>query len=152
MKSISRFGGGGGRADERAGIGRAMRRAGAAQTVTLVGEPRDVLVARAFARRALAEHADEAVVDDAVAVISELVTNSVTHGRGPIRATIVIDQDIIEISVTDTAPAIPAPRDPDLEDEGGRGLQIVSRLCETWWTEVSAGGKTTTARLPLSHR
>jgi anti-sigma regulatory factor (Ser/Thr protein kinase) len=129
-----------------------MRRADAAQTVTLVGEPRDVLVARAFARRVLTEHGAEAAADDAVAVISELVTNAVMHGRGPIRATIVIDRAAVEISVADSAPAIPAPRDPDLEDEGGRGLQIVTRLSDSWWTEVSNEGKTTTARVPLARR
>lgn len=136
----------------RVAVGRPMRRADAAQTMTLVGEPRDVLLARAFARRTLADQGAETAADDAVAVISELVTNSVMHGRGPIKATIVVDRDVVEISVADTAPAIPAPRDPDVEDESGRGLQIVTRLSDTWWTEVSDGGKTTTARLPLVRR
>jgi anti-sigma regulatory factor (Ser/Thr protein kinase) len=126
-----------------------MRRADSASTVTLVGEPRDVLVARAFARRTLAERGVEARADDAVAVISELVTNSIMHGRGPIKATINLDGDVVEVSVADTAPTIPSPRDPDVEDERGRGLQIVTRLSDTWWTEVTAEGKTTTARVRL---
>jgi anti-sigma regulatory factor (Ser/Thr protein kinase) len=145
-------GGSGGGSCARASAGGLMRRADAAQTMTLVGEPRDVLLARAFARRALADKEADAVVDDAVAVVSELVTNSVMHGRGPIVATIVVESGAVEISVADTARAIPAPRDPGVEDEGGRGLQIVARLADRWWTEVTDRGKTTTAHLSLLRR
>jgi len=129
-----------------------MTRTEAAHAITLVGEPRDVLLARAFVRRTLAERGLQDFADDAVAVISELVTNSIMHGRGPITAKVGVDEGEIEVSVSDTAPTVPAPRDPDVEDEGGRGLLIVAKLSDRWWTEAGPYGKTTIARISLRRR
>ena len=91
--------------------------------------------AREFARRSgCSEHAHE-VLDDALLLISELVTNSVLHGGPPIVLAIECDGGGLQVRVRDGASDLPTPRPAGDDDESGRGLSLVELLTDTWGME-----------------
>src|SRR3954453_6318382 len=95
-------------------------------------------LAREFARRSrCTEHALE-VLDDALLLISELVTNSVLHGGPPIVLAIECDGEGLTVRVRDGATDLPVPRKASDDDEGGRGLSLVDLLTDTWGVEPVA--------------
>jgi len=76
-------------------------------------------------------------VDDAVVILSELLSNALRHARplesGQIRVRWECNGDDIEVSVSDGG-AMTEPRRgrPTLSSLGGRGLGIVEALAECW--------------------
>jgi anti-sigma regulatory factor (Ser/Thr protein kinase) len=84
------------------------------------------------------------VRDDAVLVVSELVTNAVMHsGCGPAEDLEVVAQVIpqgVRIAVTDVgrSTSTPAPRTTPAR-RGGLGLRLVETLAESWGTEHRRG-------------
>ena len=115
----------------------------------LVGEPRDVHVARAFARQVLAARGVDDRDDETILVVSELVTNAIVHGEAPITLTVDVQVDAVVVSVCDAGERCPIRRSAGESDEGGRGLGIVEGLSEHWYVEHAEDSKTTTARVPL---
>jgi anti-sigma regulatory factor (Ser/Thr protein kinase) len=71
-------------------------------------------------------------LDDAVLVVSELLTNAVKHCATLVTVEVRAHERLIELTVTDDDPRPAAPRDPDIDDFGGRGLGIVSALSDDW--------------------
>ncbi|MFI9081158.1 ATP-binding protein [Streptomyces sioyaensis] len=104
--------------------------------------PRCVALARAELRKLLARWGLAIVTDDAVLVLSELLTNAVRHvcvSRGrEIETRFSKESRGVRIEVHDAAQNWPQPRVPD--DCGGRGLAIVAELAACWGTEVRDGG------------
>ncbi|MGA5564234.1 ATP-binding protein [Streptomyces platensis] len=93
-------------------------------------------------------------VEDAVLVISELVTNAVTHALPPavlqMSRTAAEGPRALRIEVTDAGPAGPVPRPADgrIPAEHGRGNGIVSALAARHGTRVARDGITRWADLP----
>jgi serine/threonine-protein kinase RsbW len=89
----------------------------------------------------------QSTVDDACAVLTELLANSVRHARpradGQVLVTMVLDNASVSVAVADgggvTVPALrhPAPLAPD-----GRGLGIVHTLTRDWGVHAAAEGNT----------
>ncbi|MFI1070512.1 SpoIIE family protein phosphatase [Streptomyces puniciscabiei] len=126
---------------------------------TLPGSPLAPGAARALVRAALAEGAEVSeiparLVDDAMAVVSELVTNAVVHAGTDVQVDWLLEETgAFVMEVGDRHPSR-APRDP-LAAEGpydtpeyGRGLRLVTTLAESWGVTYRAGAKTVWARLP----
>lgn len=92
------------------------------------------------------------LLDDALLVVSELVTNAVKHGDGEITLRLWPGPDLVRIEVTDESPRYPEPVESDLDDEAGRGLQIVGALASSWGaTPASTSwGKTVWVELAAS--
>jgi anti-sigma regulatory factor (Ser/Thr protein kinase) len=96
-----------------------------------------VLTASRVARAAVRDHFTATLNRNAVAdlelVISELVANSVEHGRGTIQLTVEHSATAIQGSVTDDGDAF-AYTPPDLTSHAprGRGLAIVDALVTSW--------------------
>ncbi len=92
--------------------------------------------------------APEPVVDDAVLILSELLSNAYRHGRPiddgrrepGIRASWHLDEDgLLTVEVTDGGgPTRPSPSSPSLTARGGRGLGIVRTLSLDWGVERPA--------------
>jgi anti-sigma regulatory factor (Ser/Thr protein kinase) len=80
--------------------------------------------------------------DDAVLVISELVTNALVHTAGEriaCRLHGTADRIRIEVEDQEGGPALPAARRPRPEDQHGRGLFLVDALCLDWGVATVSG-------------
>ncbi|MBX7546939.1 SpoIIE family protein phosphatase [Streptomyces sp. NPDC048665] len=112
--------------------------------------------ARALVRAALAGEPGVAprLADDAMAVVSELVTNAVVHAGTDVEVEWRLEESgALTVEVCDRHPSR-APRDPlggeapyDAH-EYGRGLRLVATLAESWGVTYRVGAKTVWARLP----
>ncbi|NGO08079.1 ATP-binding protein [Streptomyces sp. HC44] len=95
----------------------------------------------------------EQVRQDAILILSELVTNAIRHTPSTrILCCVGLTTDgVLHLEVHDqdlTARNLP-PRDPGLDDEGGRGLLLVQHFADKWGAERSSltGGNTVWAAL-----
>jgi len=116
----------------------------ASSTMAVPHGPSGVGNARRRMREELRAHgAPDTVVDDAVLVLSELLSNSCRHARplrddASVRASWSRDTDGgLTISVTDGGgPTRPLPATPSVSARGGRGLAIISALAREWGVET----------------
>jgi serine phosphatase RsbU (regulator of sigma subunit)/anti-sigma regulatory factor (Ser/Thr protein kinase) len=90
----------------------------------------------------------EDLIFSAELLVSELVTNAVRYGDGPVELRLLRDHTLV-CEVEDTAPAMPRKRRANAEDEGGRGLQVVAEVAERWGSRRTADGKVVWAELML---
>lgn len=98
--------------------------------------------ARQFLRDATCpEHSPARVLDDAVLLVSELVTNSVLYGGPPIVVAVDCHESAMQVRVRDGAPGLPVPGDPGPDDENGRGLALMEMLSEDWGVDAEPAGK-----------
>jgi len=97
--------------------------------------------------------------DDIAVVVSELLTNALRHtlpevGQAPRRAVrlgLLQPGCSVICAVADPSPRIPAPRKPGVLCEGGRGLQVISALADTWGcSPPSQAGKVVWALFSLA--
>ncbi|MFD6076283.1 ATP-binding protein [Streptomyces hydrogenans] len=92
------------------------------------------------------------VIDDAVVVISELVTNATLHThRGPAELHLLVEGRQLVIAVTDTCTDSIEHTVPheDSTDDHGRGLAIVRALARTFGCHRLADGKRVWAQMEL---
>ena len=82
-----------------------------------------------------------ALVDDALLLTSELVTNSVLHGGPPLVIAVDCDGEQLQVRVRDGSPAVPAPQEAAQSDENGRGLALVAALSDDWGVDPEPEGK-----------
>lgn len=129
---------------------------------TLPGSPLAPGSARALVRAAVDEWTDcgllepgQRIAEDAMVVVSELVTNAVVHAGTDVEVEWWLEETRQEtafvVEVTDRHPSR-APRDhpgetPYETPEYGRGLRLVASLAESWGVTYRIGAKTVWARL-----
>jgi serine phosphatase RsbU (regulator of sigma subunit) len=96
----------------------------------------------------------ERLAEDAVVVVSELVTNAVVHAGTDLELVCSLEHSgALVVEVTDHHPSR-TPRDnngtetPYDTPEYGRGLRLVATLAESWGLTFRTGAKTVWARLP----
>ncbi|WP_432590630.1 ATP-binding protein [Streptomyces sp. HD1123-B1] len=100
----------------------------------------------------------ESVIDDAVLILSELLSNAWRHGRpwrsdqgdDTVRAAWSVDEDErLTVEVTDGGgPTRPLPAKPSVTARGGRGLHIIRTLADDWGVRDGVGEVTVWALLP----
>ncbi|MBY8876364.1 ATP-binding SpoIIE family protein phosphatase [Actinacidiphila acidipaludis] len=73
--------------------------------------------------------------------VSELVTNAVRYGRGPVRLRMILERSLI-CEVSDGSSTSPHLCHAASTDEGGRGLFMIAQLAEAWGTRYTPTGKT----------
>lgn len=92
-------------------------------------------------------------VEDALLMVSELVTNAVRHGSPDVVLTLDVLADRIRIAVHDAGDSLPlvAEGRPAVERPTGRGLLIVAATASDWGVTQAEGrpGKTVWAELPF---
>ncbi|GHC76562.1 ATP-binding protein [Streptomyces flavofungini] len=109
----------------------------------------------------------ESVIDDAVLILSELLSNACRHGRplgeglngdgddGDVRAAWRVEKTgRLTVEVTDGGgPTRPIPATPSVTAHGGRGLNIITALAEAWGVRDDTHGEVTVWALVQSgHR
>jgi anti-sigma regulatory factor (Ser/Thr protein kinase) len=116
-----------------------------AQRVKLSGGLRAPATARAWITRQAVDVPAE-ILDDALLVTSELVTNAVRHGEPEVVLGIGLIAHGIRIEVSDEGPTMPVlpALPPGLDRTGGRGLLIVASTASGWGVQPHdpAPGKT----------
>jgi anti-anti-sigma regulatory factor/anti-sigma regulatory factor (Ser/Thr protein kinase) len=76
---------------------------------------------------------DTTLVDRAVLLASELVTNAVVHARTELRLRLELRGELLHLAVRDGSPRLlRLVSVPDPEAEGGRGLWLVEQLARAW--------------------
>ena len=94
--------------------------------------------AREFARASgCDEHALD-VLDEALLLITELVTNSIRYGAAPLLVAIECDGTGLLVRVRDGDTSLPRQRQAHDDDEAGRGLALLDALSHTWGVEPVA--------------
>ncbi|GAA3809330.1 ATP-binding protein [Streptomyces chiangmaiensis] len=96
----------------------------------------------------------ESVIDDAVLILSELLSNACRHGR-PLGGSLAGDGDVraawrvdasgrLTVEVTDGGgPTRPVPATPSVTAHGGRGLNIITALAKDWGVRDDVRGEVT---------
>ncbi|MFS8203260.1 ATP-binding protein (plasmid) [Streptomyces sp. CWNU-52B] len=96
----------------------------------------------------------ETVIDDAVLILSELLSNACRHGR-PLGDALAGDGDVraawrvertgrLTVEVTDGGgPTRPVPATPSVTAHGGRGLNIITALADDWGVRDDTRGEVT---------
>ena len=72
------------------------------------------------------------VTDTALLLVSEVVTNAITHGDGRPVVDIDVDSDRMRVCVSDAAAEVPSVLPQDEASEHGRGMFIVDTLASRW--------------------
>ena len=102
-----------------------------------------VFLGNLFAAWGWTPQAGAGLLGDAQLLVSELVSNAVRHGAGPVRVAVGCEGDHLVLRVHDTGsrPVPESPYRPDCSSSSGRGLLIVSVLAQKWGVDPSPGGR-----------
>ncbi|MFF5310788.1 SpoIIE family protein phosphatase [Streptomyces massasporeus] len=109
-------------------------------TWELSADPALVGEVRASAMRWLSDRGLDETAFAAELILSELITNAVRHGAGPIRVRLLHRRTLI-CEVSDASNTAPHLRRAASTDEGGRGLFLVAQLSQSWGTRYLTEGK-----------
>ena len=109
-------------------------------------------MARAAVRKTIAEWNLAEPIDDAVLVVSELVTNAFRYGSGPLVLHLTVEDGYLVVGVQDNKPAsAPSPKEvPDTQPDG-RGLKLISAIASQWGWDQANGHKIVWAQIPIGH-
>ncbi|MEU6895507.1 SpoIIE family protein phosphatase [Streptomyces sp. NPDC046557] len=120
---------------------------------------RSVAGARAFVRDTLQGWGFADIVDDAVVLTSELVTNAVVHAGTQAEVLCLRTEDGVRVEVADRYPERELPLQPpgerpyaDPDRENGRGLMLCAALATRWGVEYTGTHKHVWFRLDLPDR
>jgi phosphoserine phosphatase RsbU/P len=111
-------------------------------------EERSAAVARRAVEGALAKAGFGHLLDEALLLVTELVTNAVVHAGTLVDLQILTDDAGLRVEVADAGPGgFVQQGPPDDTREGGRGLFLLDALATEWGTSSSAGRKAVWFRL-----
>lgn len=131
--------------------------------INLAAVPTAVSRSRTFTKLALTKWDALSVMDDALLVVSELVTNAVkaTGTTDPGTSWSELDkvnlvgvgllgfETSVVIAVWDCDPHPPVMKNEDLDAESGRGIYLIAEMAHRWGSHPSRSGKTVWAELIL---
>lgn len=124
-----------------------MRTLGMLGQIALPGEVTSVPQARRHVRDLLTVNG-HAHTDDALLLLTELVTNAIRHSRsghpgGRLVVSVAACDGTLHIDVTDAGSTDHQPRlrlEVDADSDGGRGLWLVQEIASAWgWHEIPIG-------------
>ncbi|MEV6209697.1 SpoIIE family protein phosphatase [Kitasatospora sp. NPDC051914] len=121
-------------------------------TLDLPGEGPLPAQARRFTRATLQAWGLAGHSEFAELMVSELVTNALLHADAPRRLRLYRDDRTLTVEVSDAGSQAPRLRSSAEEDEGGRGMHLVSELAHRWGTRPTKEGKVVWAEVELPYR
>jgi anti-sigma regulatory factor (Ser/Thr protein kinase) len=96
---------------------------------------------RRWARGWMEQHPTDGVDPDIVVLsLTELVTNSIKHGSGPVDVELMGDRDSLVLVVSDCSEQMPRRPQATLDTETGRGILIMESLATRWGVQPEPGG------------
>jgi CheY-like chemotaxis protein len=108
--------------------------------------------AREFVRVTLADWDYGEVIDDAILLTSELVTNAVLHAESDLEVRVSLREGIVRVEVLDDSPGGLIRRQQSANATAGRGLAMVNTLAVLWGSDPIGDGKSVWFELPLGAR
>lgn len=121
-------------------------------SMSLTVEPAGLRAIRHDIASRLGEWSLEAIADDVVSVVVELLTNVFEHAEGTCDLEIQALADQLFVRVSDTVITLPALRPRSSTAEEGRGLLLVDALTEHWETTSTASGKVVICMFEITSR
>jgi two-component sensor histidine kinase len=115
-------------------------------THTPVPASHAIAIARTFTLQTMQKWGVNDRADDIVAVVTELLTNALRHAlpqaestasppsSWPIKVGLLHPGSHVVCAIADPSTQMPELREPDWQDESGRGLLVVSALSDHWGT------------------
>ena len=131
-------------------------------TAAYQAEPAAAAAARRFVRETLRswllpgyDDRPDTVIDDAVLLTSELVTNAIVHAGTSVHVTCRLSAEAVEIVVLDGKPAqlipdAPRPTGDPAECTSGRGLHLPAELASAWGVTYARAAKAVWFRIGLT--
>jgi anti-sigma regulatory factor (Ser/Thr protein kinase) len=101
-------------------------------SLQLSAEPASAYFAREFVSSQLLNAGLPHLVDDLRLVVSELVTNAISHARTPLTVVLERAGPSVKLTVRDCSPSLPLLEAAGSMAGGGRGLGIVDVLSRDW--------------------
>ena len=116
---------------------------GRSSSSTLPADGRSAARARRIVEHAVEEAGLSALIDEALLLVTELVTNAVVHAGTDVELRVTAGAAQLRVEVGDrSAGALPTVNSvPSEEREGGRGIFLLDALATEWGTRYAAGGK-----------
>lgn len=113
--------------------------------------PDAVMHARRFTARVLRSWQETRETDAILLVVSELVTNAMTHTQGEVHLHLTLAGERMRVAVSDSSPRAPVKSASiDWEATGGRGIMLVEAVCAAWGSVPVSGGKQVWGEIELS--
>ena len=89
----------------------------------------------------LTESQLDGLLDTALLLTSEVVSNAVLHARTEIALVVVVEPPVVRVEVADDEERPPELRLSTEEDTSGRGMMLVELLSAAWGVRPFDGGK-----------
>ena len=115
--------------------------------VRLPPQPPSVAEARAQVRRLLTENDRDDLVETAVLLVSEVVTNALLHAGTDIDVAATLDDAGLRVEIGDGSPHLPSRRRYAATAGTGRGLLMLESLVDDWGVTRHSKGKTVWFRI-----
>jgi PAS domain S-box-containing protein len=101
-----------------------------------------VAAARGLVRDLLAEAGRDDLAENAMLLVSEVVTNALLHAGTPIDVCLRFDERGLRVEVGDGSPHLPARRHYAATAGTGRGLMMLEQMVDDWGVTRHGSGKT----------
>ena len=111
--------------------------------IRLAPSPASAREARCFVAGTLSQWGNTQLVEAAALLVSELVTNAITHARSEVHVVIGHGGNfaVLRVEVRDFSAEPPTLGRFDLDAISGRGLALVEALSDRWGVETHSSGK-----------
>lgn len=103
--------------------------------------PEAVRDARGFVAKALRDWSCHGLVDVAVLLTSELVTNAILHAKTGPTVKMALNGELLRVEVIDRGPGKPQRGSSATDALSGRGLALVEAMSDGWGVADVTGGK-----------
>jgi anti-sigma regulatory factor (Ser/Thr protein kinase) len=104
-------------------------------------DPRGSCVARAAIRAALEAHELPELLDRALLLSSEMLSNAYRHSTGEAQLRVKWAAETLRLTVWDTNPKPPDVRHVAADSESGRGMQLLLHLADRWGHYLLTAGR-----------